>query len=143
MTMSSEAWNPEGVPRVGLYFRFYGENFDPDEVTRRLGIEPTNSFRPGDPLTKSGHGERRSPGWIMHVGRSTFEIDDVLPEFRQRLDVSPHTVRKLCSDLNLNLVIICGVGLGGAEAAPGLYFPTEFLKWVTEMGADLNVDILW
>jgi len=49
---------PKPLPTVSFYFRFYGESFDPDEITRRLGIEPITHFRPGDPITEDG---KRTP----------------------------------------------------------------------------------
>lgn len=131
------------LPAIGLYFRFYGETFDPDEITRRLGIEPTISFRPGDPITEDGQGERQGCGWMVKLSREALVIDDLLQEFRQRLDViSADTVKQLCRDLRVELVILCGVGMGDAETTPGLYFPSEFLEWVAELGASLNVDVV-
>jgi hypothetical protein len=133
------------LPRVDLYFRFYGDTFDPDEITKRLGVEPTKRFRPGDPITKDGKGKRRDYGWILKVeGSNPWESDDLLQEFRQRVAVSPEAVRQLCRDFSINPVVICGVGIRDAtEPAPDLYFPSEFLKWVAELGASLNVDVLF
>jgi hypothetical protein len=133
------------LPRVDLYLRFYGETFDPDEITKRLGVEPTYSFRPGDPITKDGKGKRRDYGWMIEVkGFNPWENDDLLREFRQRVAVSPEAVRQLCRDLSINPVVICGVGIRDtAESAPDLYFPNEFLAWIAELGASLNVDVLF
>lgn len=127
-----------------MYFRFYGERFNPDEITRRLGIEPTTSFRPGDPITKDGKGIRRHYGWMLKVeGSGPFEIDGLLQEFRRRVPVPAEAVRQLCRDLSVDLVIACGVGIRDlGVSAPDLYFPSEFLNWVTDLGASLNVDIV-
>jgi hypothetical protein len=134
---------PQTLPRVSMYFRFYGETFDPDEITKRLGVEPTDSFRPGDPITEDGRGIRRGYGWMVDIdGGRVLVIDDLLQAFRQRLEVSADTVRQLCRDLNVNLVIVCGVGMGRSEFAPGMFFPNWFLEWVTELEASLNVDVV-
>lgn len=130
-------------PDVKLYFRFYGESFDPDEITRRLGIEPTAQRRPGDPLTKDGRGICRDYSWMVKIGPSeTLYIDDMLIEFRERISVSAAEVRQLCQDLNLELVIVCGVGMGTADDLPVTYFPQDFVKWAAEMNAAINVDII-
>ena len=132
------------LPRVSLYFRFYGETFDPDEITKRLGIKPTTSFRPGDPITKDGQGIRRGYGWMLKAdGTDPFKIDELLQEFRRRVSVSAESVRQVCRDLSVELVIVCGVGINDLEtSAPDLFFPSEFLSWATELGASLNVDIV-
>ena len=60
--MSEASTNVEANPVVRLDLRFYGETFDPDEITRQLGIEPTTAFRPDDPITPDGEGRRRGFG---------------------------------------------------------------------------------
>jgi hypothetical protein len=133
----------EKLPSVGLYFRFYGDAFDPDEITRRLGVEPTKKFRLGEPITEDGRARWPSYGWIIEVGpRKALDIEDMLPELRERADVSPKAVKQLCADLNLDLVITCGVGVGEADDYPGMFFPADFLAWVVELGASVNVDVM-
>jgi len=128
-------------PNVGLYFRFYGDVFDPDEVTRRLKIQPTSSFRLGDPITEDGEARWPSNGWIIEVGpRSVLDIEDMLHELQAKVSTLPNDVRRVCGDLKLDLVIICGVSGEQADALPTMFFPADFLAWVAEMGASLNVD---
>lgn len=80
---------------------------------------------------------------MVKLSRDALEIDDLLQEFWQRLEVvDADTVKQLCRDLGVELVILCGVGMGNAETTPGMLFPNEFLKWVTELGASLNVDVI-
>ncbi|HWD40001.1 MAG TPA: DUF4279 domain-containing protein [Fimbriimonas sp.] len=130
-------------PEVKLYFRFYGEAFDPDEITRRLKIEPTIQRRPGDPLTQDGRGVCRDYSWMVKIGPSEIlDIDDMLHELRRRINVAPDDVKRLCADLNLDLVIVCGVGGEEADTMPAMFFPTEFLEWVVSLGASLNVDVI-
>jgi hypothetical protein len=129
------------LPKVRLYFQFQGEAFDPDEITRRLGVEPTDSFRPGDPITKDGRGRYGVYGWKVMSGGDTLEIDDLLSELQRRVDVPAEKVKQLCRDLNVDLAIICRVGVEEAEAAPNLVFPPEFLEWVAEFGVSFSVDV--
>ncbi len=127
---------------VKIYFRFYGDSFDPDEITRRLGIQPTNKFRLGDPIDEEGRARWPGYGWIIKVGPcETLDIEGMLKELRKRAEVSPELVRKVCADLNLDLVIICGVNGEEADTMPAMFFPTDFLSWVVELGASLNVDV--
>jgi Domain of unknown function (DUF4279) len=127
------------LPRVTIYFRFYGDDFDPDEIARRLGVSPTLQFRPGDPITADGRGRRRRSGWMVKVGgKETTKIEAMLSE---RFDVPAGVVEKLCSDLNLRAVVLCGVGQD-AEETPQLEFPPEFVAWVAEMGAAIDVDVV-
>ena len=80
----------------------------------------------------------------MKVGSvETLEIDDLFRQLRERVDVSPSRVRHVCDDLGLELIVVCGVGQHeDAESTPTLFFPSDFLEWLSEMGASLNVDIV-
>lgn len=113
----------KNYPKAGLYFRFYGDSFDPDEITRRLGIQPTNKSRLGEPIDENGRARWPGYGWIIRVGpRKTLDIKDMLGELREKADVSPAVVKQACADLNLELVIICGVSGEDADAVPRCSF---------------------
>jgi hypothetical protein len=74
-------------------------------------------------------------------GEETIRIDSMLIALRERFDASPDEVKALCRDLNLRAVVLCGVGQD-AEETPQLQFPPEFIAWVADMGAEIDVDII-
>jgi hypothetical protein len=131
-------------PRVTIYLCFLGDLFDPEEITSRLGIEPTKSFAPGDPITKSGEGKRLGYGWMLKVSeRETLEIDEMLGQLQDRFDVPAAKVKELCKDLGIEPRVIVGVGqLGPTVTTPTLFFPSAFLHWVAGIGAAIDVDII-
>jgi hypothetical protein len=76
-------------------------------------------------------------------GGETIEIDELLREFRQRIDVSADAVREACKDLRVKAVILCGVlQHEDAVTTPNLEFPADFLGWIAELGASLDVDVI-
>jgi Domain of unknown function (DUF4279) len=131
------------LPKVQMRFGFLGESFDPDEITERLGIQPTVMYRPGDPITQDGRGRRQSYGWAIKVGpRHALEIDALLQELREQVNLESDQVRELCRDLGIEASILCGVGMGEADDLPVTFFPQDFVAWAAEMGAAINVDIV-
>jgi hypothetical protein len=134
----------EPLPSVRIYFCLQGQSFDPEEVTRRLGIKPTASFRPGDPITKDGQGHRLGYGWMLKVGEhETIEIDDLLRELQETLSGPTTFIKELCDDLGLKPVVICGVGQHeSATTTPTLFFPADFVNWLAEIEASLDVDVI-
>jgi hypothetical protein len=133
----------EDLPRVGFYLWIVGGDFDPAEVTSRLGVEPTKVWRAGDPITEGGRGRRVRPSWLLGIEkRETLKVDELIEELRARLDVPPATVKQVCDDLGVKATLVCGVGMGSSETTPALVFPPDFLEWVGEMGATLDVDVL-
>jgi hypothetical protein len=80
---------------------------------------------------------------MIKIGpQETWGIEGMLQELRERADVSASAVKQLCADLQIELVIVCGVGGEQADTMPAMLFPTEFLKWVADLGASLDVDVL-
>ena len=148
MMMREEPEKAEQWPLVSLYLRFYseesdpGEHFDPEEITRRLGIEPTTQFRLGDPITADGEGKRRRSGWILNIARQeTLQIDGMLQEMRNRLSSAKDVIPQICKDLRVRAVILCGVSRNESDHMPALDFPPSFTRWVASLGASIYVDI--
>jgi hypothetical protein len=55
--------NPEN--RTYAYFSLIEPDFDPAEITRRLGIEPSDSWRKGDPHPKIFGAYRKFSRWSL------------------------------------------------------------------------------
>jgi Domain of unknown function (DUF4279) len=130
---------PLDPPEVSIYFDFYGK-FDPAEITKRLGIEPTSWCRAGDPRL-SGSGVCRRDRWILRVGPAyTFEIDDLLNQIQAVVTATPKEIKKVSSDLNINPVITCEVF--STASMPSLCFSKEFVQWSASIGAAIEGDIM-
>lgn len=80
--MTADAPRSGSLPSIQLSLRFQAESFDPDEITRRLGIEPTTISMPGAPITPDGLGRGRRYGWKLAVEeRETLELGTLLNVF--------------------------------------------------------------
>lgn len=132
---------PQTLPSIQMSLRFRGEHFDPDEISRRVGIEPTTTFIPGDPISANGAGRRRRPGWKLAVEAETLELGDLLTQFRDRVSVPGAVVKEVCADLGVTAVVTCSVLQRGHESTPALIFTADFLGWVSGLGASLDVDM--
>jgi hypothetical protein len=129
------------TPTVSMYLDFYGQSFDPDEITRRLDIKPTTTFCVGDPMPPTT-AHRRRDGWMLEIGPvETFYITELLSELKTNVSVAPEEVKKLCSDLQVEVVVTCVVETSGRKT-PALDFPAEFVQWVASLGGKINVDIM-
>jgi hypothetical protein len=128
-------------PIVSVHFDFYGQSFDPDIITQRLGIEPTGHFRAGDPMSL-GTGRRRRDCWTLRVGdREALYVDDMLKELRAAFTAPPETVKKLCSELDVEAVATCMV-VPQSRQMPAMDFPADFVVWAASLGARITVDVL-
>ena len=139
----------EPLPIVRLYLRFYsensdpGEHFDPDEITRRLGIRPTTHFRPGDPITKDGEGRRRRSGWMLKIAdKESLHIDGMLQQMREKIGPVETEIPQICKDLQVQAVILCGVLRNDSALMPALNFSSDFVSWADTIEASINVDVV-
>ena len=118
-------------------------DFDPDYVTQRLGVTPTQSNRLGDQI--SDHGGRRSfTRWRLAVGPT--ETIDASPLFRELMDrLKPADGRLgiLCRELGLAPKLTCTVAPRSA-ASPDITFEKDVVEWAAANGVVLAVDLmLW
>lgn len=128
-------------PIVSVHFDFFGESFDPDVITQRLGIKPTGHFRAGDPMSL-GTGRRRRDCWTLMVGDTeTLYVDDMLEELRAAFTASPEAVKELCSELDVEAAVTCMV-LPQSRQMPAMDFSADFVEWAASLGAGITVDVL-
>jgi hypothetical protein len=133
----------ESLPEVILIFRFYGDDFEPDEITRRLEIKPTKIWRAGDPRGDPGSGATspRSGWWVELEPRKTHPISGLLEELRRRIDIAGPLVRQMCDDLQLTPHITCVIYQPRAASTPIVDFPPDFMAWAVSLGASIGVDL--
>ena len=121
--------------------RFFGDDLDPDELTRLLGSTPSQGRRKGEPYWSRGaraNGTARPGSWFLWAERrSPGDLDSQIAEL-----ISP-----LCQDLavwrdlsaHFEADIFCGLFLDRTNE--GIDLRPETLVMVGSRGLVLNFDI--
>ena len=122
-------------------FRVLGKELDPDEVTRALGLEPTQSLRSGQLVPTPTRIRRQETGvWLLksegRVGSTSLErhlvhLLDLLEPGLPALDELRRT-RGLTTDFFCFWLSATGHG--------GPIFSAELLSRVAAIGAELGID---
>jgi Domain of unknown function (DUF4279) len=75
------------------YFHLRG-SFDPDEVTRTIGVTPTETAREGDPI---GGGTKRRPCslWALHARDKSAELELQVKDVLDQLDSNRAAFQRL------------------------------------------------
>ena len=121
-------------------FVLLGEGFDPDEVTRRLGLMPTKTWLRGDSMSTEVQ-RRKQTGWKL----STNEVEshDLAKEVSSLVaslsPVSAEVVR-VQRDMNLEAIVLGVVYMKGAQG-PGMEFDRELLDGIAALGAQLRISV--
>ena len=101
-----------------------GDDLDPDEVTRLLGVSPTFACRIGDAIPRRNHTFTAPSGsWSISTKRSTRDIEEQLTELFAKLNGDPAVWSSLTSRYGASL--FCGVFLSwyghGFSMSPSLH----------------------
>lgn len=125
--------------RAGL--RVFGDELDPDEITRRLGASPTKAFRKGDPDPLGRDGRQRyahTGRWHLHADRRfpedlNAQILEILDQVTDDLEVW----RELGARYKIDM--FCGVWMGHWNNGLPLFH--EVLLALGQRGILLDIDL--
>jgi transposase len=125
--------------RMHVEFTLTAIGLDPKEITSRIGIRPTKTWRKGDQIQKSLL-KFKHDGWSI----STKENDgDIGLHIKQLMDqLKPHKtkLKKIIKDLNLDAELSCVV-FTEEDDRPAIYFKRNVIEFLAELGADIDIDL--
>lgn len=127
------------VNRATVSLRLIGDNLEPDEVTNRLGCQPTAGSRKGDVIPDSHyHRIARTGSWRLDGAddRST-DLERQVTNLLKRVTNDLAIWQDLSSRLKVDL--FCGVFLD--EFNRGFTFSPGLLRQIADRGIEIGFDI--
>ena len=125
---------------VMAYFSIYGEKFDTEDVTIRLGISPTETKVKGI----IPEGKKRpsiETSWkICTKEEVSLDLNDQLHHL---IDLIGDKVKPLCdikSSLGVNFVFSFIVKIENGEK-PAIHFSSDSLNFISSIGAEIDIDL--
>jgi hypothetical protein len=132
------------VDEVGVTLAIYGEELDPEEISRTLGVAPTRAHRRGErPKPRSGKRlgppHRESPpykrgGWFL--SERGFN-EDVIDRVLRQLPEAPAVWRELGARYEIQLRF--GIHMTGWNKGMGI--SSEQVMRIARIGATMEFDI--
>lgn len=121
-----------------VYFALFAEDFDPDEVTEIIGIEPTKTRRKGNPI-------RRHTSWIYSTGKIEDEVVDVYEMSSSLIaKLAPHAEKIIKAkekfSLEAVLEVVLTVTPDDTKSTPAIGFESEVIAFVHKIGATIDID---
>jgi hypothetical protein len=117
----------------------YSTTLDPDQISEWMGREPTDSWRKGDVMPKTGHIRETSRWELQTSDYFTRDLNEPLEELLEMLRPVADPLRTLVLE-HCEKASICLVG-SFAEANPGLYLAKDLIATIADLGLDLDVDL--
>ncbi len=127
------------ISETHVAVRFYGDDLDPDDLSKRLGAQPESAARKGD-VTRSGNNERmaKTGRWIFRVERcEPGDLDGQIRELFRSLTSDLNTWRELAAKYDPDLF----VGLFMKETNEGIEVSADCLGMLTDRGIALSLDV--
>ena len=141
---------PEHKNQICIYLSIFGDNFNPEDLTAKINIQPTHTHRKGDiiPRPKSLYVKPGSPplrrkedAWEYDLGYiHTIDSDEIS-------DIIENTFRDKVSDISefvktYNLLVKLFVVLNiDPEQTPAVGFKPSFVKILGDLYAEIDMDI--
>jgi Domain of unknown function (DUF4279) len=130
-----EVGGPVDESRVVL--AIYGDELDPDEVSRRLGCAPTHSHRKGDP-TRSAGIYHKSGAWLLTVeGKAPEGPDQLATRLLGPFPQDEEFWRALCRDYRVQVRV--GIHTDGWNRE--FRFEPATVALLARTGAQINFDL--
>jgi hypothetical protein len=117
------------------YFHVRG-SFDPDDVTRRVGVTPTKIAQEGEAIRSTNKG-RPCSQWALHSRlKHTAPLEEHVQDVLDQLDVNKAVFEQLSRELDGTLQLVGYF----AEREPGVHFEREILERVARYALSIDCD---
>ncbi len=126
------------------FFALSGYHFNPDDVTRILGIEPTSTNAAG---MNAGQDKPAISSWELST--ETMNSDDVeidiykLTEIiLKQLEPIKEQILQICKSHNLSprMGVVLMLSTDKDDSCPDVGFGARLVKFLAEIGAFINID---
>lgn len=128
------------VHNTFVALRLFGDDLDPDELTRILGVEPSSAHRKGDVIKSSvsgATGVRKSGLWLLRAAeRTPGDLNGQVSELLARLPTDPEVWKQVAiykPDLSIGLFL--------EETNEGIELDVDAIRTLADRGIALDFDI--
>lgn len=127
--------------KARVHFTLCGYHFDPDDITRLLGIEPTSVDASG---ARSALDKPVISSWELSTETMTDNIDvyKMTESIIKKIEPAKEKILQVINSHNLSprigVVLVLSVGKG--EACPDVGFGARTIRFLADIGAFIDVD---
>jgi Domain of unknown function (DUF4279) len=128
--------------QVKVYFSIFGDDFPINEVTRRLEITPTESYKKGDSISANSSLRRKETSWEFGTDyQNSLDVNEQLLQVMNRLREKCSIINDLQAEFGLTSKIYIVIAMVNGQA-PALYLEKDILAFASNIEAEIEVDLL-
>ncbi len=122
-----------------VYFGLIGDGFEPDAITKFLGIDPTRAKAKGEPRPKKSF-------WIISSGNVEAEIVDIYKlssTLIEKIKPLKDKINLAKKQFNLEsyLEVVLRISTDESISTPSVGFDSDVIEFLHEVGASIDIDI--
>ncbi|MCW8949944.1 MAG: DUF4279 domain-containing protein [Sedimenticola sp.] len=123
------------------YFTLSGYHFNPDDITRLIGIQPTSINAAG---AASGLDKPVISSWELSTDTITDDVDvyDLTGKLIKQVEPAKEKILQVIKSHNLSprIGVVLVLSIDKAESAPDVGFGARTIRFLADIGAFINVD---
>ncbi|OIR17369.1 hypothetical protein GALL_23960 [mine drainage metagenome] len=127
--------------KARVYFALSGYHFDPDDITRLLGIEPTSVDASGarSPLDKPVISSWELSTETMTDNFDVYKMTDIIIK---KIEPAKEKILQVIKSHNLSprIGVILVLSTGTGESRPDVGFGARSIRFLADIGAFVDVD---
>lgn len=127
--------------KARVHFTLAGYHFNPDDITRLLGIEPTSIDASG---ASSSLDKPVLSSWELSTGTVTDDIDvyKLTDSLIKQIEPAKEKILQVIKSHNLSprIGVVLMLSVDKDETEPDVGFGARTVKFLSEIGAFINVD---
>ena len=123
------------------YFMLGGYHFNPDDITRLIGLQPTKVDATG---AGSGLDKPKTSTWEISTETEEGEVDvyQLTDDIRKLVEPKKQEIIDVCISHNLSprISIVLELSIDKGETEPDVGFGARTIKFLAEIGGFMNVE---
>ncbi|MEI2467902.1 DUF4279 domain-containing protein [Niallia taxi] len=128
--------------KVKVYFSLFGDAFPLEEITERLEITPTETYKKGDLIpNRSIPLYRKETSWDLGTGyQVSLDVNNQLQKIINKLKNKASIINEIKDAYSAECKFFIVVKIEEGNT-PGLYLDKEIIKFASTIEAEFDVDL--
>lgn len=123
---------------IYAYFMLTGIELDPDEVTAKLSINPTESWRKGDLINARGTRRHKENGWSVYSKiEKSADLEEHINSVLEQLQAGWIPLLELCKCYAAEIACVIYYRRG---SIPAIHFDRDIVAQAAKLNAEIDVD---
>jgi len=125
--------------KIYAYFSLRGLDFDPEEITTKVGLIPTKTWKAGDLINPKATVCRKENGWSLKSELDeSIDLEDHVRYLLQKLEPGWLPLIEICKKYYAE--INCVVYAAGNER-PAIHFNKDIVDKAAKLNAEIDIDL--